>query len=196
MATTNQGRALYAIHDGTYVLKLLGDVRIPLCPAIDGFVESMFSDNRLEQVLIDLSDTDIIDSTALGLLAKIAVRFRKQFRQKPVILSINPDVNRILGSMGFEKVFSIVYKRPMPATELRDMGMQELPAVECTEECVCDKVLEAHKVLMSMNDANKETFKDVVETLEHDCGRAAGEPRFAGSDTATATGTAKHNRWH
>jgi anti-anti-sigma factor len=166
MAISGQGRALYAEHEGTYVLKLLGDVRIPLCPAIDAFIEDMFNDVRLQQVLIDLADTDLIDSTALGLLAKIAVRFRRRFQQKPVILSLNPDINRILDSMGFEKVFSIVDNKAEVHSDLT-----ELPDQECSDQCVCEKVLEAHRILMDLNEANHNEFRDLVATLEAECGQ-------------------------
>ena len=110
MAESNTGKALYAIHQGTYVLKLIGEIRVPICATLDNFIENMFRDKQLNSVLIDLSKTQIIDSTALGLLAKIAIQTRKRFKRKPLIISTEPDVTRILDTMGFEKVFNIVHE--------------------------------------------------------------------------------------
>jgi hypothetical protein len=44
--------------------------------------------------------------------------------------------------------------------------VHELPEVESNERTVHQKVLEAHRILMSMNETNEETFKDLVYTLE------------------------------
>ncbi len=163
MGNVGQAKLMYAVHQGTYVIKLIGDVRVPICPTLDGFIERMFADDRLRSILVDLSQTDLIDSTALGLLAKIAVKTRKRFSQNPVILSTRPDINRILDTMGFEKVFSIVHEAPAA-----EMTLAEPPTVVCSDKTMCEKVLEAHKVLMSLSEQNHETFKDVIAVLEEE----------------------------
>lgn len=161
MAESNPGKALYAVHQGTYVLKLIGEIRVPICATLDNFIGKMFSDRQLNSVLIDLSEAVIIDSTALGLLAKIAITSKNQFNQRPLIISTEPDVTRILGSMGFDKVFNIVHEAPVKAP-----AMSEMPRVCCNETDGCKKVLEAHRILMDMNEHNHETFKDVIAVLE------------------------------
>jgi len=161
MAESKSGKALYAVHQGTYVLKLIGEIRVPICATLDSFIETMFRDRQLASVLVDLSETQVIDSTALGLLAKIAIQTRKRFRRKPLIISTQPDVTRILDTMGFEKVFNIVHEEPV-----KSPAMSEMPCVECDEVNAFEKVLEAHRILMDMNESNRETFKDVVAALE------------------------------
>ena len=79
------GKLLAAQHDGIYILKLVGDVRVNLCTAIDDYFEHMFEDPDLESVLVNLCDAEGIDSTTLGLLAKLALRFKRQFGLKPAI---------------------------------------------------------------------------------------------------------------
>ncbi|MCD6061172.1 MAG: hypothetical protein K0R03_2541 [Moraxellaceae bacterium] len=155
------GRILFAVHDGTYVIKFVGDVRVPLCASLEGFLDRMFADEALTAVLIDLTGTVAIDSTALGLIAKIAVFLRERLDQKPVILSTNPDVNRILGSMGFDRVFLILENAPAP-----DARLDELPFTEPSQQELTRQVIEAHRVLMGLNEKNKATFRDLVEALE------------------------------
>lgn len=163
MAESNCGKALYAVHQGTYVVKLIGEIRVPICATLDGFIENLFHDTHLNSVVIDLSETSVIDSTALGLMAKIAIQMRKRFNQKPLIISTRPDVSRVLSSMGFEKVFNIVHEAPV-----KNPPMSEMPNIPCTQGSACDKVLEAHRILMEMNEKNRETFRDVVAALECD----------------------------
>lgn len=162
MAESNFGKAFYAVHQGTYVVKLVGEIRVPICTTLDNFIENMFSSSQLHSVLIDLSETTVIDSTALGLLAKIAIRSRKRFNRKPLIVSPQPDITRILDTMGFEKVFNIVNEKPVKTTHL-----SEMPRVACDEYSACEKVLEAHRLLMELNAENREVFKDVVAELEN-----------------------------
>lgn len=155
------GRILYAVHNGTYVIKLCGDVRVPMCTSLDGFLEKMFADTDLNSVLVDLTRTDTIDSTALGLIAKIAVFLRERRDRKPVILSTNPDVNRVLYSMGFDRVFII-----LESAVRDDQSLDELPEVEPSQQELTRSVIEAHRVLMGMNEKNKETFRNLVDALE------------------------------
>ncbi len=155
------GRILYAVHNGTYVIKLCGDVRVPMCTSLDGFLDKMFADEELHAVLVDLTHTDTIDSTALGLIAKIAVFLREHKGRQPVILSTNPDVNRVLNSMGFDRVFII-----LDSAIREDESLDELPQVEPSQQDLTRKVIEAHRVLMGMNEGNQETFKSLVDALE------------------------------
>ena len=154
-------RILHAVHDGIYVIKFVGDVRVPLCVCLEGFLDRMFADNSLQSVLIDLTETTGIDSTALGLIAKIAVALRERLQRRPVILSTNPDVTRILSSMGFDRVFVIVDKAPRV-----DEPLAELEMVEPSEQDLTRNVIDAHRVLMGMNARNRATFRDLVEALE------------------------------
>ncbi len=155
------GRILYAVHNGTYVIKFVGDVRVPLCACLEGFLERMFADGSLHSVLIDLTETTGIDSTALGLIAKIAVSLKERLKRKPVILSTNPDVNRILSSMGFDRVFLILEKTPDIHEPLSELQLTEPSQQELTRN-----VIEAHRVLMGLNEKNRNTFRDLVEALE------------------------------
>lgn len=155
------GRILYAVHNGTYVLKLVGEVRVPMCASLDTFLEKMFLDHDLHAVLIDLTQTTAIDSTSLGLIAKISVFLQGKLKRKPVILSTNSDVNRILHSMGFEQVFVIL------ETATANQGkLDELPSVEQSQNELTRNVIEAHRILMGLNEQNQETFKNLVDALE------------------------------
>lgn len=155
------GKILVAEHDGSFVIKLEGDVRLTLCTTLEDFFEEMFNAPEFSSVVIDLSDTENIDSTTLGLLAKLALMAKQRYKLMPAILSTNPDITRILESMGFDRVFAI---RQQPLNTDEDLG--ELPQVECTEEEARQRVLEAHRVLMGLNEQNRAKFRELVSLLE------------------------------
>ncbi|HMU86302.1 MAG TPA: STAS domain-containing protein [Agitococcus sp.] len=154
------GHILFAIHHGTYVLKFTGEVRAPMCATLDDFLEKMFVDSELSAILVDLTETDYIDSTALGMIAKTAVFLQMHNQRKPIILSTNPDITRLLESMGFDQVFIIL------ACECHEECLNELPESEPSEHEMMEKVISAHRVLMGLSEQNQATFKNLVEALE------------------------------
>jgi anti-anti-sigma factor len=155
------GKILVAQSQGIYILKFTGDVRLSLCSTLDQYIDRMFADKQFKTVIIDLTETQCIDSTSLGLLAKISILYKERFNTVPTITSTNDDINRILSSMGFDQVFYIV-KQLVSKVEHLD----ELPAETVSEVDMRDTVLEAHKLLMSLNDSNRAAFQDLVNSLE------------------------------
>ena len=155
------GKILVAEQDGVSVLKFVGDVRATLGPTIAGYVNSIGFDKRVRSIVIDLTEADCIDSTALGFLAKISLRSQEVLDAVPTIVSSNDDITRIILSMGFDQVFVIVSERDCDSDTLGEMPTQLV-----TEEALCDQVLEAHRVLMSLNQKNENMFKDLVVALE------------------------------
>ncbi|MCL1476172.1 STAS domain-containing protein [Marinobacter sp. M3C] len=154
-------KILQAEEKGIYVLKFVGEIRLNLCSTLDNLVESITQDPNFRTVVIDLSETEVIDSTTLGLLAKIALAAKKQSGCTPSLISTHPDITRIIGSMGFDSIFIIV-SEPVSSME----RLEEIPELKASEQQVRDKVLEAHKILMGMNSRNREEFKNLVHALE------------------------------
>lgn len=156
-----RGKMLVADHQGTYMIKLIGDVRLTLCNTIDDYLEDMLAADEFVAVTIDLSEAKGIDSTSLGLLAKLAIQAKKRCQAVPTILSPNPDITRLLRSMGFHKVFNICSQIISSSDDL-----QELPVKEGGEDDVRDKVIAAHKILMGLNEKNHAVFAELVTALE------------------------------
>lgn len=157
------GKILVAEQDGSHILKLLGDVRLTMCTALDEHFEAMFAHESFINVLVDLSDADNVDSTTLGMLAKLAIKANQARHEPPVLLSTNPDITRILESMGFDRIFHI---RNEPLTSDDDLG--ELPPVADSEAKIRERVLDAHRILMGLCSENEVRFQDLVETLQSD----------------------------
>ena len=157
----SEGSILVAEQDGVHVVKFLGDVRLTLCPSLDQYLDYALQSRHFSNVLIDLTETQGIDSTSLGVLAKLAIRMRKKVTTAPTLVSINDNITRILLSMGFDKVFTLV-------NSLSDnqLPCEQLDNCSCSEKEMQDKVLEAHKILIGLNDKNQREFKSLVEALE------------------------------
>lgn len=156
------GQILVADHAGVYIIKMTGDVRLTLCISFDQFIDAMLAAPNFSSVLFDLSEAEAVDSTTLGLMAKISLLSQDKRNITPVILATNASIKRILETMGFADIFTIVDKLEV------DLAPEKtLTAIECDEQVVKEKVLEAHKILMSLNAQNHETFKNLVNMLEN-----------------------------
>ena len=156
------GKIQFAESDGTYVLKLIGEVRLTLCSSLEKFLALMFNEPGFRAVIIDLSEADTIDSTSLGVLAKLSIEARRRFNHTPVLISPQPDITRILMSMGFERIFLIVHES-RGSIENR---MDELHCETGSEASTHAQVLDAHRVLMNLNENNRKAFSDLVKQLE------------------------------
>jgi len=157
------GKILFAEQAGNYVLKFVGDVRLTLCSTLDHFLETMLDNQGFKAVIIDLTETVGIDSTSLGLIAKISVKMKQRHQLRPTIVSTNDDISRILLSMGFDKVFFLIQEVAAPAVPLA-----ELSPLQESEQLLRQRVLDAHRVLMELNDTNRDSFRDLVRSLECD----------------------------
>ena len=155
------GKIQFAEQSGTFVLKFLGEVRLTLCSALDATIEKIFTSLNFSAIVIDLTETRSIDSTTLGLLAKLSILSRQKIGLLPTVVTTHDDITRLLQSMGFDQVFNIV-ESPLPCPEC----LADLPSQDQSEDVVKAKVLEAHQILMSLNESNREAFHDLVSALE------------------------------
>ena len=159
----SEGTARYAHEERTWFLQLEGDVRHPLSPAINALLDRAFADPALQYFVIDLSRAEIIDSTNLGVLARIANHMAERSLSRPTIIAPGPDIQTILRSVCFDRVFHVVTESadaPSPAEALPDLAADERETLAL--------VLEAHRRLRSIDEKNREVFLDVVEALEQE----------------------------
>lgn len=157
----HEGRIKAAFASGVFVLKLCGDVRLTLCATLDRQAQQLAETPGLQTLIIDLRDTTNVDSTALGFLAKVAMAVQGRVSEPPTIIADNPDVQRMLDVMGFSRIFTLV---DSPITEACDLC--DLPEIPTDVEETRQRVLEAHRILMRLNEHNREEFQPLVEMLE------------------------------
>lgn len=150
-----------ASEHGAHLLRLEGDVRLTMCTALDEYFDRIFSDPEFASVWVDVTDATGLDSTTLGMLAKLAITTRERYGFKPAIYTAGAGIKRLLNTMGFGQLFEIREEpcgQPHCATDI--------PAVPASEGEVRQKVIDAHRTLMTMNEKNRDAFEDLVRTLE------------------------------
>jgi anti-anti-sigma regulatory factor len=143
------------------VLRFVGDVRLTLCASIEDYVDQMLEDPNFSSVWVDLCDAEGIDSTTLGQLAKLALAVKARYGFRPAIFCCDAGINRLLMSMGLDRLFEM-HEKTCCATGCSQM----IPMVPGSEDSVREKVLDAHRVLMGVSPENRARFSELVSTLE------------------------------
>jgi anti-anti-sigma factor len=160
------GNVYYAERDGTGILRFEGTIRYTLATALDRFLDELFARNGFGQLIVDLSDVESIDSTGLGLLARIANFVRRRDGHRPLLFSSQPDINALLASICLDSAFTLCAQRP------EALPGEALPAANPSDGEVAQTVLAAHRLLCEMNDANRAQFQSVVEAFERELGQS------------------------
>lgn len=158
------GRILVAENDGIYLIKLMGDVRLTLCTSLNDYIDRIFSRDTPTEVYVDLLEAQGVDSTTLGLLAKLALYCRKQLDDNARLLCTDRSILRILESMELDELFDILGLPEPPA-----MAMVDITPELVDEVAVRQRVLEAHKLLVKLNPDLMGEFTDLIASLEAEC---------------------------
>ncbi len=174
------GRILVGDHNGVYMIRFEGDVRVTLSGSFDHYLDAILKDKNLVSVLVDLSQAVAIDSTSLGVLAKLSIAVQKGRGKLPTLVCSAPDILRILHNMGFDDIFAIVDDGYETTQNLAELPL----ATDLDQDDLRKQVIEAHKTLMAMNQHNHDTFRDLVTALE-----AEGQGQPPGDGVMAKNGT-------
>ncbi len=156
----------YAETDNTLVLHFCNEVRYTQCGPLNTLLDNVFSRGKIKNVLIDLTDAISIDSTGLGLLAKINNYIETNLQHKTAIYSTNPDITRTLDTAGFSDIFIILKQKPQLAIQ-----ENELPENFGADRETAEMILNAHRDLAALNEQNWQEFRGVVSALEKELHR-------------------------
>lgn len=155
--------AIYAATiDNIEYVKFFGTVRYSHCAGLESHIDSIFENPEFEEIVIDLDDADILDSTALGLLARIAIELKKITDLKPVVFVKNGELLNILKRVCFDQVFQIITEDKIDAKG----EYRELVSSPEDEQRVLTRVIKAHEYLAEVDEKNSQLLKDITKTLK------------------------------
>jgi len=150
------GHVEYASLNGTHIFKLIGEVR-----SLDKLLNKIEQQENVVGAIVDLTQTTFIDSTVLGVLAKLGLKLKQVHQIQAVMLSTNSDITTLANSMGLGQVFVILNYCGDPNVCTRTL-MEE----HVTHNNMLCTVLDAHKTLMKLNESNQNMFEPLVKQLQ------------------------------
>ncbi len=157
------GKILVSDEEGNYLIKFIGDVRVTLCGSLNRYMETIFGSRDVKNVVVDMLEAEGLDSTTLGLMAKLGLHCRKQYGIDVQVFCQNPSILRTLDCMGFDELFDIIQQVPTISAKLHN-----ITSVNPEVDEIRRQVLEAHKLLVQLNPKNSSEFTDLIRALESD----------------------------
>lgn len=156
------GNVLYARRGNTWVLRFQGEIRYTMAHAVDVFIDELFARHNSARICVDLNATTAIDSTGIGLLAKIANGLRRTGREMPIVFSSNPEIVETLENVCLDEVCTIVAGAPEAVAE------NEIPATTPSERELARTIVSAHCLLCDLCEQNRASFQSVVDAFERE----------------------------
>lgn len=168
MATMHTPKAFFGRMEHSRVLALKGQVRYMTVRALRGFVDELLAQDGDDAMIVDLRELEAIDSTGMGLLARLG-RSSLQHGRRAVIVCGVHDVMTCLRSAAFDRLFNIVDEWPFE----HETTLDEVPLEnkELQPDLMGRLILEAHRDLASLSEENRQAFAGVISALEADLER-------------------------
>ena len=160
----SQGQILISDKADDYLIKLVGDVRLTLSGSLNRYMDVLFGNNNVKSIVVDMLDAKAVDSTTLGLIAKLGLHCREYYQMNVKLFCQNPSIIRTLECMSFDEIIDIFQQSPNEF----DAELRCLDAVTSEVDELRQQVLEAHKLLVKLNPKNKAEFTDLINALEAD----------------------------
>jgi anti-anti-sigma factor len=163
MATMQGPKAYHGCLNQSPILVLSGHVRYIAVRALRSFIDELMATETHDTLVIDLRHLQAIDSTGMGLLARLGRSTLVRGRRSVIVCAVH-DVLTCLRSAAFDKLFIIVEQWPFDQEPL----LTEIPLEsQDLEPAIMGRfILDAHRDLACLSRENQETFADVIAALE------------------------------
>ena len=157
-----EGHVTHAQDHGIHVLRYFGRVNFMLAPGIQRFMDRLIEDGGVSGLVFDLTQANSLDSTNLGLMARVNERLQNEGAANSVIISSEGDIDMVLRSMGFDQTFEVLTTGSEPPAAISEPIATESPSAAELRQTM----LAAHQALMRLSEAGRLEFEPVVACLE------------------------------
>jgi len=160
----NNDGVLYAFTDNSCIIKLVGAVKYTTIAAdFERFIDELVERKDVGNVVIDMRECTYIDSTDLGILARITISQTQKSAPQPILLyTKGSDIGAILKDVGFSRVFNMMLDH-----ELGDVDLQKIESEGTKDELeIAKMMLNAHQLLINLDEGNDEKFSTVVDIMK------------------------------
>jgi anti-anti-sigma regulatory factor len=155
--------AILTTRDGsTEYIKFIGTVRYSHCAGLESHINQLFNKNDFNNIVVDLEQAEILDSTALGLLARVAIELEKSAGLRPVIFLKRGELSNVLKRVCFDQVFTIILDDNIKSS----IDFKELPTQSEGEKQVLQRVVDAHRNLAKLDKKNEQLYQDITDALQ------------------------------
>ena len=149
--------------DGVVTVRLEGYIRVNLCHTLREYISGLLERDQLSGFIVDLSQTEGLDSTALGTLVKLSQQLQQKFQLRSILVSVRQHITDLIKRMGFARVFDIRSEMPRG---LHAEAMEEIPFSDAPVEVLRKEVIDVHRALIDMGVPESQEFTRLLTYLE------------------------------
>lgn len=166
---------MVALINRTVCIKIRGRANFTASVDFKKLVAELYN-RDYTRFIFDLSECLNMDSTFLGVLSGIGLKFGSpngtSNSEKVELLNPSPRITELFEGLGVDQLFNIVH-RELPV----DGKFEEIPVGDGTSDRVevARTCLEAHRTLMDINPENVAKFKDCTRFLAEDLKKLEGD---------------------
>lgn len=160
------GRAFFGVGANCAVFRFEGSIRHTMAQGLELFVDEALAAGGFETAVIDLRQTTLIDSTGIGLLARIGNHTLSRLGRRTVLICEVGDVDRSLRAVDFDQVFELVVSPPVELPPLEAIPIADL--ARRSRRTHGRVVLDSHHDLMAISQRNRRAFEAIVGALERE----------------------------
>ncbi len=127
------------------------------------------------QIVIDLANCELMDSTFMGTMAGIALRLREMGSGGLTVLRANERNSSLLENLGLDHLFSQSLPEGVSDPAL-DEAAEVLPTGPVSgPDDQRATMIDAHETLVEVSPANEAKFRDVIELLKQEPDKESSE---------------------
>lgn len=149
-----------AEHEHTAYIRIRGRATFKLANDFRDYVT-----RQIEQegrgILVDLSECTTLDSTFVGMITSLTLKYRREDAARITLFNISPHVSEILETLGLLKILDTV-----KAEHDDELAFAEIAHGSHTKINIAKLMLDAHQTLARIKDDNALEFKNVIDYLE------------------------------
>jgi|GEM_PF-1070202 len=177
MGNEKEGSVLAHIgENGVCNIKLVGQIRYnSSAKGFMDFVSTSVADKKVRDVIVDLRTCEYIDSTDIGVLAKIATLQESKGEKKPTLVYCEKSsVSQAISDVSVNLLFEVCVGKEVSEQELDDVKNSDYSLDEITRI-----MYDTHKLLCDLDDLNKEKFGITVNLLKESVSEMKKKTRSA-----------------
>lgn len=161
VGNVREDKYMYGEYENKVFIKLVGNSTMKNSKTLEDIFAKILTGDK-KDIVLDFTDSNYMDSTVLGTIAKNAVKVKKAWGESVYAVNVGGAIKMGLSSTGIDKIIKIIDSESVSSPEMMTVEKSDF----ADKRSKTEHILDAHKMLMTLNEENKKVFKNVVDLME------------------------------
>lgn len=148
------------------VMRVTGRGNFQNSVSVRQFAQCLASEGKPEKFIMDLGNCETLDSTFMGVLASLSLQQERSGRKRLVLVKANEHIQKLLKTLGLARLLEIRANNACSTLEQAEGKLEPARQKPVSHEEQIAHTLEAHRILVSVDEDNEVRFQSVINYLE------------------------------